>query len=173
LEYILSFKEFTPRSPLRLTRHIPSCNLCLRREIFERYGPFPVDFFPGEDAVFNWRIAQAGERLLFDPALQVTHLNRTGFKRVFLHQYRYGRAFAITRSRFPMPGRIFVIFPLLSLFLPLVRWGSVLAKLRWDLRLLGMALLLTPWLWVALTVWAVGFWRQLQEEEDEMARKLR
>ncbi len=170
VEYILSFKEFTPKAPQRVTRHIPTCNLTLRKNIFERYGLFPTDFFPGEDAVFNWKLSRGGERFLFDPKLQVTHLNRTGFQQVLMHQYRYGRAFAITRNRFPMPGRIFVTFPLLSLGIPMVRWISVLSKLRWDFKLLGISLILSPLIFLGLTFWAVGFWRQLQEEEAREAQ---
>lgn len=173
VEYILSFKEFTPKAPSRVTEHIPTCNLCLRREIFNRYGYFPTDFFPGEDAVYNWKLAQAGERFLFDPGLVVSHLNRTGFFQVFSHQYKYGKAFAITRSRFSMPGKIFVTFPLLSLLIPFVRLGSVLIKLRWDLKLLGISFLLSPFLLLGLTVWSVGFWSQLQEEENREAQNLK
>jgi GT2 family glycosyltransferase len=173
VEYILSFKEFSPKHPKHPTGHSPTCNLCLRREVFEKYGPFPTDFFPGEDSVFNWRLSSAGETYLFDPALQVSHLHRTDFWRVFQHQYRYGQAFAITRSRFSMPGRIFVVFPLLSLFIPFVRWGSILVKLRWNLRLLALSVLLSPFLFSALVVWAFGFWRQLQEEEESQSRNLK
>jgi len=167
VEYLINFNNFTPEKPLHFPSHIPTCNLCLRREIFERFGPFPEDHFPGEDRVFNWRVKKGKERLLFDPSLFVRHLNRTGFKKVFQHQLKYGQAFAITRSRFPLPGRFFVVFPLFSFFIPFARWGLILFKFRWNPRLLGMTILLAPFIWVALMVWTHGFWSQLRELRDQ------
>jgi len=165
VEYLINFKDFTPKVPLHPTDHVPSCSLCISRENFKRYGPFPNDFFPGEDRVFSWKVLQAGKQFLFDPKLRVTHLNRTSFRTVIQHQARYGKAFATTRSQYPLPGRIFVILPLFSLFGPLARWVLVLTKFRWNPKLLSISLLLSPLIWVALTFWAMGFWKELQEIE--------
>jgi len=165
VEYLINFKDFTPKVPLQLTGHVPSCSLCLSRENFKRYGPFPNDFFPGEDRVFSWKVLQAGKQFLFDPKLRVTHLNRTSFKKVIQHQVRYGKAFAITRNQYPLPGRIFVILPLFSLLGPLARWILVLIRFRWDPKLLSISLLLSPLIWVALTFWTIGFWKELREIE--------
>jgi len=165
VEYLINFKDFTPKVPLHATDHVPSCSLCLSRENFKRYGPFPNDYFPGEDRVFSWKVLQAGKQFLFDPKLRVTHLNRTSFKTVIQHQVRYGKAFAITRNQYPLPGRIFVILPLFSLLGPLARWVLVLIRFRWDPKLLSISLLLSPLIWVALTFWTIGFWKKLREIE--------
>ncbi|MEP6668724.1 MAG: glycosyltransferase [Chthoniobacter sp.] len=44
-----------------------SCNLAVRREVFERFGGFDEDFLEagGEDMEFAWRIAHAGLRVQF------------------------------------------------------------------------------------------------------------
>jgi len=171
VEYLINFNHFTPLGSPKFAKHIPTCNLCLRREILDQYGPFPTEFFPGEDRVFNWRLVHGGEQLLFDPALRVTHLNRTKFKQVFQHQFQYGKAFAITRSRYPLPGQFLVVFPFLSWMLPLARWGLILTKFHREPKLLGLTFFLSPMIWTALTFWAFGFWKKLQEIKMENKRK--
>lgn len=52
-----------------------SCNLALRREVFERLGGFDEDFreAAGEDMEFAWRIARAGVRVRFAADALVHH----------------------------------------------------------------------------------------------------
>src|SRR5687767_11073549 len=80
--YLMEFKELMPSTPMRLDRSVPTGNAAYRREVFERYGYFDEDLWLTEDLLFNWKLYSAGERLLFDPAIQVTHLNRTGWRNV-------------------------------------------------------------------------------------------
>jgi GT2 family glycosyltransferase len=52
-----------------------SCNLAVRREVFERLGGFDEDFTEagGEDMEFAWRVARAGLRVRFAPQALVFH----------------------------------------------------------------------------------------------------
>lgn len=60
-----------------------SCNLAVRRKIFEELGGFDEDFLEagGEDMEFAWRLRQVGVPTLFCPALLVFHPpRRIGWK---------------------------------------------------------------------------------------------
>jgi len=52
-----------------------SCNLAVRRDVFERLGGFDEDFLEagGEDMEFAWRVARAGLRVRFAPDALVHH----------------------------------------------------------------------------------------------------
>lgn len=52
-----------------------SCNLAIRRDVFERLGGFDEDFREagGEDMEFAWRVARAGLRVRFAPDAVVHH----------------------------------------------------------------------------------------------------
>ena len=52
-----------------------SCNLAVRREVFERLGGFDEDFREagGEDMEFAWRVTRAGWRVRFAPDALVHH----------------------------------------------------------------------------------------------------
>jgi len=63
-----------------------------RREIFDEVGGFDETLQFGEDEEMNWRIIQAGHRILFTPAMQFHYFPRESFRSFFLQYYRYGRA---------------------------------------------------------------------------------
>jgi GT2 family glycosyltransferase len=52
-----------------------SCNLAVRREVFQRLGGFDEDFREagGEDMEFAWRVSRAGLRVRFAPQALVHH----------------------------------------------------------------------------------------------------
>jgi glycosyltransferase involved in cell wall biosynthesis len=156
--YLIEFREFIPGAPMRLERSMPTANIAYRREIFERYGYFEEDLWPAEDLLFNWKLYSAGERLLFDPAIKVTHLNRTGWKEVLSHQIRLGRTSAVARKRGGLPGGILLKYPPLILLMPLVR---LLRAFKWfakhDKRLLLRFLLILPAYLLATSFWSFGF----------------
>jgi GT2 family glycosyltransferase len=53
--------------------HIPTCNLCLKREIFDKVGFFDETFVKGQDLELNYRIIKAGYKLLYSPEIRVVH----------------------------------------------------------------------------------------------------
>jgi len=84
--YLLEFKEFIPNAPERIVVTVPTANVTYRREALERHGGFDDDMWLAEDILFNWRMCRGGERILFDPEIEVTHLNRTGWTEVLSYQ---------------------------------------------------------------------------------------
>ena len=72
--------------------HIPTCNLCLKREIFSSVGMFDEDFVKGQDLELNYRIVNAGYKLLYSPKIKVVH-HRKNHVRDFARQiYKWAKA---------------------------------------------------------------------------------
>jgi len=117
-----------------------------------------TDVYPSEDTLFHWALAQKGGRIYFDPLIRVTHLGRRGFRDLLEHQERLGLASAEARRRSTLPGRFFATHPAFCVFLPLIRWMRLAARLlRYDRRKLVLLGLLTPLYGAAAAAWSIGF----------------
>ena len=64
----------------KYVEHIPTCNLCLKREVFDDVGLFDEEFVKGQDLELNYRIIQAGYKLLYSPKITVVHYRKTTSK---------------------------------------------------------------------------------------------
>lgn len=166
--YLIEFKEFMPSTPMRLEKNVPTANLTYRRETLERYGCFDEDLWPAEDLLFNWKLHSAGERLLFDPAIKVTHLNRTGWHTVLSYQIRLGKTSVIARQRGSLPGGILLKHPTLILLMPFVR---LLRAFTWfakhDQRIFLIFLLTWPMYLLAGAFWSFGFLSEAWKSSDQ------
>ena len=163
--YLIEFKEFMPTTPLRLEKGMPTANLAYRREALLRHGGFDDDLWMAEDILLNWKLHRAGERLLFDPAIEVTHLNRTGWREVLFYQVGLGRMSAEARRRGGLPGGFLLRRRWL---IPLLPFARTLRAARWfaahDKKLLLVFLLIWPLYWLAAAFWAYGFLRGARQE---------
>jgi GT2 family glycosyltransferase len=159
--YLIEFKEFMPSAPTRLVTSVPTANVTYRREVLERYGCFDEDMWLAEDILLHWQMHQAGERILFDPAIKVTHLNKTGWRQVLGYQISLGRLSAVARRRGSLPGGILVRVPLLVMLMPAAR---LVRAFRWfgahDQKVLGRFLLIWPMYLLASAFWSIGFFRE-------------
>ena len=156
--YLLEFKEFIPNAPMRDVNTVPTANVTYRRETLERYGYFDDDMWLSEDVLFNWKIHKSGERILFDPAIEVTHLNRTGWCEVLSYQVSLGRCSAEARRRGGLPGDVLLRHPALIILMPFVR---LLRAAKWlakmDRKTFLMFLLISPMYLLGGCFWSVGF----------------
>ena len=163
--YLLEFKEFMPSTPLRLETSIATANLAYRREAFLRHGPFDEDMAMAEDLLLNRRVYDGGGRILFDPAIAVTHMNRTGWRRVLGYQVKLGWWSAKARRRGNLSGEVLLRHRTLIALLPLARtaragrWLAAHSK-----RLLLLFLLIWPLYLLGAMFWAYGFYRGSSEE---------
>ena len=174
--YLLEFREFIPKSPRREVITIPTANICYRRELFERYGLF-ADVRASEDLLFNWQLSLAKERILFDPEIRVTHLNRTGWRKVLSYQNVLGTNSALARHRMNPPFEVvraypalgwlmpyLIRFPSLGILIPPVRLARALLWLgRYDVRTFVALVLLSPGYLAGAFLWATSFVRALRE----------
>lgn len=156
--YLLEFKEFIPAAPKREVDTVPTANVTYRRTALRGHGYFDDDMWLAEDILFNWKMRMAGERILFDPAIEVTHLNRTGWKQVLSYQISLGKCSAEARRRGSLPGNSLLRYPVLILLMPfvrLVRAAAWLAKV--DRRVLLIFLLISPMYFMGSCFWSAGF----------------
>jgi glycosyltransferase involved in cell wall biosynthesis len=158
ISYLLEFKEFMPTTPMRIEPGMPTANLTYRREDFESYGGFDEDMRLSEDILFNWKLHQAGERMLFDPAIRVTHLNRTGWREVLGYQVSLGRWSAVARRRGGLRGGVLLRHRWLIFLMPFVRTLRAFQSLaRYDQRGLFWFFAAWPAYFLAASLWAWGF----------------
>jgi GT2 family glycosyltransferase len=156
--YLIEFNEFLPTGSSHLVPMVPHCNVCFRREAFSTVGPF-VAVPPGaEDQVYNFLLCQKGQRILFDPTIVVTHLNRTDFSAFLRHQRLLGFGSAIARRTVAIPGQLFVHHPKLAYTLPFVRLLRTQARLLTTNRPAFLrSLRLLPLLMPGYVSWTQGF----------------
>jgi cellulose synthase/poly-beta-1,6-N-acetylglucosamine synthase-like glycosyltransferase len=72
-----------------------------RREVFERIGGFAEDVDRGEDDEFNYRLRQAGGRILLSPSIRSTYYCRSDLESLARQYWRYGLAKAKVLERHP------------------------------------------------------------------------
>jgi len=165
--YLIEFKEFMPTAPMRLEKGVPTANIMYRRETLEHFGGFDEDMWLAEDILLNWTMYQAGGRILFDPAIKVQHLNRTGWRQVLWYQIDLGRLSAVARKRGKMPGDILLKYPPLILLMPLVRLlRAAIWFAKHDKQVFLMFLIIWPLYLVAASFWSFGFLSQRWRKSD-------
>ena len=168
--YLIEFKEFMPSAPMRLVQSVPTANVTYRRETLERYDCFDEVMWLAEDILLHWKMFQAGEHILFDPAIKVQHLNKTGWRQILYYQIDLGRFSAIARKRGGLPGGILLKYPPLILLMPFAR---LLRAFTWfakhDKRLLLRFLLIWPAYLLATSFWSFGFLAECVSEPRAVA----
>jgi len=85
----------------RDVRTLPGVNVSYKRDVVERIGAQDAALFRGEDVDYNWRVLQAGYRVLFDPRIRVYHYHRPTLRGFLDQHYMYGRAYYLVRRKWP------------------------------------------------------------------------
>lgn len=165
--YLMEFKEYTPSTPARLEKSVPTANVAYRREVLERFGFFDDDMWLAEDILFNWKVFKAGEAIFFDPEIVVTHQNRTGWRDVLSYQASMGRLSAVARCRGELPGQILLKYPILVTLMPFARLLRAFVWLaRNDKRAFGVLMILWPMYLLATTFWSFGFLEEILSSRE-------
>ncbi|MEE8434040.1 MAG: glycosyltransferase [bacterium] len=120
--------------------YLPSCNLAVGREAFERVGGFREGWRTGEDVDFSWRLAGQGLRMFYLPQAVVAHDFRVRWGAFLQRRRVYARSEA--RLRRHHPGR----------FKAPLRWsGRAMLGGVCGALLTGSAL----WLTLSLAAWLI------------------
>lgn len=158
--YWSEFNEFTPGRPAGEVRGVPQCNVCFRRTALVGPTPFPPVRFGAEELTFNYELGRAGGVFFFEPAVVVTHLNRTTWQAFVTHQRVLGMGSAMARRLVPLAGTVLVRHPALIILLPFFRTATLLGRAaRSHPRELGRVLGLVPLFFAGYVQWARGFWQ--------------
>ncbi|HMF12785.1 MAG TPA: glycosyltransferase, partial [Gemmataceae bacterium] len=94
--YLCEFSQWLPGTPSRTMTEIPTCCLSVKRWAFDRHGPFLEGTYCS-DSAFQWKVAEAGHRPVFLPAVQVWHTNVSRLGKFLIHEMFHGEAFARVR----------------------------------------------------------------------------
>ena len=130
-------------------------------------SPFPTVRFGAEELTFNYELTRSGALFFFDPAVAVTHVNRTTRRAFVDHQWVLGLGSAMARRLVPLPGTILIRHPALIPLLPLYRLARLLRRVAArHPRELPRVLALSPVLLIGYGYWAAGFWKGRRESLD-------
>jgi glycosyltransferase involved in cell wall biosynthesis len=131
-EQLIMFNEFLPDARERASWFALSGNMLLRREAFDRFGPF-AEVRAAEDVVFSRLLIAKGGRILFYPALRAFHDNRTRVRPYLRNQVLVGKHTAIARRRVRFADSGSYLLLLLALpVAPAVKLAKIAAHLWRD-----------------------------------------
>jgi mycofactocin glycosyltransferase len=115
--------------------YVPTCNMLVRKNVYDLAGGLDEKLRVGEDVDLCWRLMARNHHLLYIPCGRVMHKHRNRILSCFKRRFDYGTSEATLYSRFPKVAKLFPLQP--------AGLGIVLAIV------LGLATL--SWLWLALT----------------------
>ena len=72
--------------------HIPTCNLCIKKSVFEKIGYFDEEFVKGQDLELNYRIKKEGLKLIYSPKIKIIHYRKHHTKDFSKQIYKWAKA---------------------------------------------------------------------------------
>jgi len=85
--------RYKRRGKIRVSdeKELIGCNLCVRKDVFQKTGGFNELLYPNEENEFLNRIKRKGYRILYNPNLKVYRRIEGGLKKFLCRFYRYGK----------------------------------------------------------------------------------
>jgi GT2 family glycosyltransferase len=83
-----------------------------RREALVAVGGFDPDLQCGEDSEANWRLRQAGHRILLDASIRFAYVTRSSWRAAYRQYHNYGRARVKVLRTHPRSVRVRHLAPL-------------------------------------------------------------
>jgi len=158
-EYLLEFNEMNPMAKMGDVGALPSCNLCVSKDLLESVGFFP-DFMKGEDTILCDNIVTSGYNIYFLPDASITHRNRTGFNHFIKNQVALGEGANETRRRTKRHGYFLLKYPPLIVFIPVYRTLIISKRLvQSDYKLFLSFIFHYPLIFLGLIAYTWGFIR--------------
>lgn len=96
--------------------HNASCCVMYKKDIFLKEGGFLNDLWPGEDVELDYKLRQAGYKLVFNPKAVVAHYRPDNPAAFFKMMLRYGWAQGVLVRRHKRIFRKIQALPLVSAF---------------------------------------------------------
>jgi O-antigen biosynthesis protein len=162
-EYFLEFREFSERSPKRLINYFPSCNFSIKSHLFKKIGGFP-DIRASEDMFLGYNLTKAGIQILFQPEINIKHMNRYRLKDMLKNQLILGVGAAVVRKILNRPGSFLVKhhgYAVLIPFIKLIRTIQIISRDKFPYNLyqyLNLILSL-PIFTIGSVAYSIGFGR--------------
>lgn len=128
LAHWCEFSGYGPNAPEGERRVQPTVNVAIRRDVFEKYGPFLEDQFGNEDVLLFHRMKLAGAKLVFSRSAAVYHRNKTQLRDIYHHQRRLGECTGRARVQYDLPGS-FLTRPGMLFLIPFVKTHFICRRL--------------------------------------------
>lgn len=154
--YLIEFTQWMPQGAPRDMEEIPTCNLSIRRDAFERLGPFLEGTYCS-DSAFHWRLAREGGSARLEPSIRVAHTNITDGGHFLRHEFFHGRSYARVRSRqheFSIWKRL--LYGAGSILLPPLLYWRIAERCLRHGRYRAELVRSTPLVFMGLCCWALG-----------------
>jgi glycosyltransferase involved in cell wall biosynthesis len=169
--YISEFREYLPNHPKQEVFHIPSCNISYKKDVFRKFGMFQGEYYPQEDMVYNYNLSQKGEKILFDPDINVYHHHRTKLKDFLWHQNKIGNITSKVLKIIQLEGSLIARNPVMTLFLipilPIVKFTRTLSVfLQYQHKIIIKKPIAMMLFALGLFFWVVGFVRGACEKNQ-------
>jgi mycofactocin glycosyltransferase len=129
--------------------YVPTCNMLVRKEVYEKVGGLDETLQVGEDVDLCWRLMQAEHHLFYIPRGRVLHKHRNRLLSGFMRRFDYGTSEAVLYARFPKVAKLFPWQP---------------AGLCIILSIMA-ALTVRSWYWLLVTAGILGVetvWKRMQ-----------
>ncbi|MBI5142770.1 MAG: glycosyltransferase [Nitrospirae bacterium] len=157
IAHLLEFGGYTPAWPRRRVRMAPSCNLALRRDVFD-HARFLEDWFGNEDVLLADNISRRGGHIVFDPAMSVNHHTKDDWAGIYAHMRKIGRDTGRARLRYDLPGSWLARTPGAALLVGPIKYLLALKRvIGCDRAYLGDFIRQTPRVVAAVHAFSAGF----------------
>ena len=156
-EYLMEFGEFMPTKKASVVDMIPSCNFGIRKNLYKKVGGFS-NLISAQDVKFSHQINKYGEKIYFNPQIEIIHYNREKIEKFFKRQIELGigaylfRKVEKTRGYLLAKSRIFV--PAIPFIRIIMIWKKVFLN---DKSYFFKLIVLTPFIFSGLIFYTYGF----------------
>ena len=111
--------------------YLPTCNLLVKKEIFQKLDGFDIDMNVGEDVDFCWRLKNMGYDIEYRPSGIVFHKHRNRISAFFKRRFQYGTSEPFLHKKHPDRLKRMFYMPMTVLF-----WAMLPAALYTGLYFL-------------------------------------
>jgi glycosyltransferase involved in cell wall biosynthesis len=165
VDNLLQFADYGPDRPAGPIRHVPSCNMAVRRDDFLTLGGFDHrGQRTGEDVLLTEAANERWPgRLAFVPEMSVAHLGRRSLGTMLRHQHGFGYVRGALGLHLSAGQRRWGRWPILFPAVVLKRLAYICGRgVRYGRISLPELALVMPVLLMGICAWAIGFRRGLR-----------
>ena len=124
--------QFAARYSMKSRREVgelPSVNLLIKRQLFNKIGGFDASLLTAEDAKLCFEARKLGKKVIYDPGVLVYHHRRSLFGPHLRQMWVYGRDKAKLVKKFFSGDKLFYFLP--SLFVLALAFGFLVSFNPW------------------------------------------
>lgn len=162
--YLMEFTHVLPNKE-KFIKHIPTCNISYKKEIFQKYGYFLDSWFPAEDRLFNYNLINNNIKLLFNPKIRISHINRTKIKEFLKHQIKLGNISAKCGKNFKNFDTSKFINNPLTLIFPLGKFITISLRILKNPKYIPIFILTLPIFSLGILIWGYAFIKEAYKND--------